>query len=179
VSSPPHTPELLRETFILSRSWLEQSGHSEQGFALGYYDDAYLRQCRLHVLRNASSELVAFANQLPIYHGLRQSSVDLIRFRPDVNGAMPVLIANLLMQMHGAGEYDSFDLGFVPLAKIDTKAAAIARRLATGRFSAAGLEQFKGKFEPQWQPQYLAYDGDLVDLAALFTRLQKAMRVEP
>jgi lysylphosphatidylglycerol synthetase-like protein (DUF2156 family) len=179
VSQPPHSRELLRETSILSRSWLERAGHTEQGFALGYYDETYMQTSTLHLLRDANGGLVAFANQLPVYHGLRQATVDLIRFQPDVDGAMPVLIANLLIHLQSTGEYDNFDLGFVPLAKMETKSVAIARRLAAGRFSAAGLEQFKGKFEPQWQPQYLAYDGDLVDLAALFTRLQKALRVEP
>jgi len=178
IAYPPHNETLLRQTAALSQLWLQRAGHTEQGFALGFYDESYLQECTLHLLRNGSGELVAFTNQLPIYNDLRQTTVDMIRFRPDVNGAMPVLIAHILAGLSEAGQFNTFDLGFVPLAKVENVVAKIARRLAVGRFSAAGLEQFKDKFRPEWQPQFLAYDGDLVDLAALFTRLQKAMKVE-
>lgn len=174
---PPHSPELLREMKALSDAWLARAGHSEQGFALGYFDEAYLQECTMHLLRRESGELVAFANQLPVFNGLAQATVDLIRFLPDVNGAMPVLMAEIITGLQKDGLYRAFDLGFVPLAKVDNVVANIARRLAASRFSAAGLEQFKDKFRPDWQPQFLAYEGDFVDLAVLLSRLQKALQV--
>jgi lysylphosphatidylglycerol synthetase-like protein (DUF2156 family) len=176
VSDPPHHISLLAETKVLSDTWLRRAGHTEQGFALGYYDMGYLRGCRLHVLRDQEGQLVAFANQLPTYNHSPQATVDLIRFNPDVNGAMPTLIAHVITDLAKSDTYQTFDLGFVPLAKLDSPLATIARLLTAGRFSAVGLEQFKGKFKPEWQAQYLAYDGDLIDLTALITRLEKAMR---
>jgi lysylphosphatidylglycerol synthetase-like protein (DUF2156 family) len=177
ISSPPHAISLLAETKVLSDRWLQRAGHTEQGFALGYYDMDYLKGCQLHLLRDAEGQLVAFTNQLPTYNRLPQTTVDLIRFEPEVNGAMPTLIAHVIAGLAHT-DYKTFDLGFVPLAKLDSPLANVARLLTVGRFSAAGLEQFKGKFKPDWQPQYLAYDGDLIDLTALITRLEKAMRVQ-
>ncbi len=178
VATPPYSTELLAETRSLSDAWLERAGHKEQGFAMGYYDESYLQTCALHLLRNETGELVAFANQLPVFNNLTHATVDLIRFRPDTDGAMPVLIACIIKQLSKDPRYTTFDLGFVPLATVENIAATIARRIAAGRFSAAGLEQFKRKFRPQWQPQYLAYNGDLIDLTILLSRLQKVMKDE-
>jgi lysylphosphatidylglycerol synthetase-like protein (DUF2156 family) len=175
-SLPPHSGQLLSETTALSNSWLKRGHHSEQSFVLGYYDVSYLRQCRLHTLRGADGQLVAFANQLPTYNYNSQATVDLIRFKPDAEGAMPMLVMELIKQLHTEGTYKYFDLGFVPLAKVETPIANLARRLAAGRFSAAGLEQFKGKFKPDWHANYIAYDGSPVDLPAILANLNKALK---
>lgn len=178
ISYPPHDTSLLKETSKLSDDWLQRAGHKEQGFALGYYSTNYLQNGLLHLLRDSSGGLVAFANQLPSYNDSRQATTDLIRFQPDIKGVMPVLIARFIESLAKDSRFDSFDLGFVPLAKIDTKTASLARRLSASRFSAGGLEQFKDKFKPDWQPQYLAYDGDLIDLTMLISRLEEVMRVQ-
>ena len=175
---PPHSTDLLKELAVVSNKWLGHDGRSEQGFAMGYYDENYLQDCTLHLLRDADGRLVAFTNQVPMFNDLHQTTIDLIRFVPDVDGAMPSLLANMLFHLHEEGRYRKFDLGFVPLAQMDNNLAKLARTLGNNRFSAAGLEQFKNKFAPDWQPDYLAYDGDLVDLTALLARLEKVMKAE-
>ncbi len=97
---------------------------------------------------------------------------------PDVDGAMSILLMFILRRLHELGGVKTFDLGFVPLAKLDSPLAAIAKRLAGRRFSVAGLEQFKNKFDPDWQPNYIAYDGDLVDLALVLANLEAALKVQ-
>lgn len=173
---PPYSPEVMRALREVSDAWLTRAGHTEQGFALGYFDAAYLQRCRLHVLRDRGGQIVAFTNQLPTYNANRQATVDLIRFLPDVQGAMPVLTMQLIGRLAAEAEFATFDLGFVPLAKLEGAVPAIARLIGAGRFSAAGLEQFKSKFKPEWRPQYLAYDGDIVDLAGVLANLERVLK---
>jgi lysylphosphatidylglycerol synthetase-like protein (DUF2156 family) len=172
---PPHSRQLLAELHAVSDAWLTIDGHEERGFALGYFDEDYLQQCRLHLLRDTTGRLIAFANELPVFHELRQATVDLIRYIPDARRAMPVLLLHTITVLADDGRYDYFDLGFVPLAQVKSRVATLARTLGAGRFSAAGLEQFKNKFDPIWQPNYAAYDGDIGDLAMVALRLEKAM----
>jgi lysylphosphatidylglycerol synthetase-like protein (DUF2156 family) len=172
---PPHSHQLLAETFQLSTHWLQRSGHSEQSFALGYYDADHLQQCRLHILRDKDSRMIAFANQLPTFNNNPQATVDLIRFEPNADGAMPAVIMHILETLYTEGSFTRFDLGFVPLAGVENPVVTLARRLAAGRFSAAGLEQFKSKFNPEWEENFIAYDGDYIDLAAILRNLDKAM----
>jgi phosphatidylglycerol lysyltransferase len=181
VALPPHDASLLAEVKLVSDTWLERAGHSEQGFALGYFDTDYLQRCRLHVLRDDQGRLVAFTNELPTYGTVTQKTIDLIRFLPDVDGAMPVLIMHLITRLYQSGSVQTFDLGFVPLAKVDSTIATLARRLTQSRFSAAGLEQFKDKFRPNWQTNYIAYDGersDIVDLAIVLANLENALKLD-
>jgi lysylphosphatidylglycerol synthetase-like protein (DUF2156 family) len=72
-----------------------------------------------------------------------------------------------------------FDLGFVPFAKARGPLLSIAKAVATDRFSAKGLEQFKNKFRPSWEPNYLAYEGDIADLAVIALNIEKAMEPMP
>jgi lysylphosphatidylglycerol synthetase-like protein (DUF2156 family) len=176
-ASPPHNYRVLNELRAVSDAWLASNGHEERGFALGYFHENYLQQCRLYLLRTTSGQLVAFANELPVFHDLRQTTVDLIRYIPDAQRAMPVLLLHILTALGEQGRYDYFDLGFVPLAQVKNRIAALARALGADGFSAAGLEQFKNKFDPLWQPNYAAYDGDIGDLAIVALRLEKAMEL--
>lgn len=174
ISQPPHSDDLIRKIRQVSESWLHNGGHQERSFALGYFNEAYLRQCRLHYLTDAG-QVVAFANQLPNFRPNQPATVDMLRYANDANDAMPFLILKIIE--HNV-EHQYFDLGFVPFA--DTKGAlqTIAKTLSAGRFSAKGLEQFKNKFDPLWQPNYLVYDGDLADLALITLNLERAMETD-
>jgi lysylphosphatidylglycerol synthetase-like protein (DUF2156 family) len=44
------------------------------------------------------------------------------------------------------------------------------------QIAAAGLEQFKGKFKPSWRKNYIAYDGDLADLATITLGIEDVMQ---
>lgn len=173
-SQPPHAPELLQAMRLVSDAWLAQGGHQERAFALGYFDPAYLNACVLHYLHDESGKLVAFVNQLPTYGSVTTATIDLLRYVPEAQDAMPYLLAQVIEAVQQEGRR-MFDLGFVPFAATTGAVARIGAVLSTGKFSAKGLEQFKNKFDPAWQPNYIAYDGDLADLAAIALNLEKAM----
>ncbi len=175
---PPLAYLLTQNLQHVSDQWLKRGGHQEEGFALGYFDIEYLHRCRLHVLKNKYGNVVAFVNELPVYNGLPQTTIDMIRYVEDAPNANNYLFLKMLQQLSSEKEFKYFDIGFVPLAQMKGRLASIARRLGADRFSAAGLEQFKNKFEPDWQENFIAYDGDLGDLALIAIHLEKAMAVE-
>lgn len=166
LACPPHSRQLMSELRGVSKTWLNTSGHQERGFALGYFDERYLQECRLHLLRD-SHRLIAFANELPVYNNLSTATIDLMRFLPEANHAMPVLLALAIEQLGSEGK-TQFDLGYVPLAAPDAKLqqviSAFGQILMSEAVSAKGLERFKNKFSPDWASNYLAFDGDWIDL---------------
>lgn len=176
LSAPPHSPETLNQLKTISDAWLSIGGHAERGFALGYFDNNYLNECRIHYLMDAAGKIIAFTNEAPQFNPGQTVTVDLLRYMPEFNNTMPYLIYSAissLAEIKNPPRY--FDLGFVPFAKASDPVLAIAKALAGDRFSFEGLEQFKNKFDPHWQPNYLAYDGDLADLAVIALNLEKAM----
>jgi phosphatidylglycerol lysyltransferase len=177
VSMPPHQASLIAECKAISDAWLNSGGHSERGFALGYFDDRYLSQCVVHYLTDTSGTPVAFVNILPAFTTLQTATIDLLRFLPDHDGTMPYLLYSVIAQLKTESSVRSFDLGFVPFAVTDNRVVQIAKLVGGKRFSSKGLEQFKNKFDPMWEPNYLAYDGDLADLTQIAANLDRAMRL--
>lgn len=178
-SASPHSKALLQQLKVVSESWLTKAGHHERAFALGYFDDHYLQKCDIHYLKDGSGKIVAFTNQLPAFKSLPTVTADLLRYLPDATDAMPYLLYKTIERIsEQSPDYKYFDLGFVPFAKLERPIVAIARTLSAGRFSARGLEQFKNKFNPEWQPNYMAYEGDLADLALIAINLEKVMDLD-
>jgi lysylphosphatidylglycerol synthetase-like protein (DUF2156 family) len=174
-SLPPHSAVFLRQLKTISEAWLTKEGRIERGFALGHFDEEYLQNCVIHYLHDSSGEVLAFTNQLPQFGKIQTVSVDLMRYLPDTNSAMPYLLYKAVESISENPDYIYFDLGFVPFAKAEGLLLSIARTLSGNRFSAQGLEQFKNKFNPDWHPNYMAYDGDLTDLAVIALNLERAM----
>jgi phosphatidylglycerol lysyltransferase len=175
----PHSPSLMADLHRVSDAWLQRQHHVERGFALGYFDESYLQHCRLHLLRDENGELIAFTNELPVYNSLPVATIDLMRFLPDHGHAMPALLAHTIQQLHEEGGKQTFDLGFVPLASPAARTEQLVRQL--GQFllseavSAQGLEQFKNKFEPAWANNYMAFDGDWIDLVHVSRQLDSLL----
>jgi lysylphosphatidylglycerol synthetase-like protein (DUF2156 family) len=179
VSQPPHTRSLIREIRTVSDSWLKKAGRIERGFALGYFDVSYLQNCQIHFLRDQAGKVVAFTNQLPQLIPSTTATIDLIRYLPEANNTMPYLLFKMIEDISIKDpSCKLFDLGFVPFARARGPLLAIAKTFSAGRFSSRGLEQFKNKFKPDWRPNYMAYEGDLADLALVALNLEKAMEQE-
>lgn len=176
-SSPPHSRQFMEQLKQASDSWLAKDGRQERGFALGYYNEAYLQKCVIHFLKDDQGRLAAFTNQIPQLKENGSITVDLLRHLPEAGEAMPFLLYKTIEKI-GSENYKQFDLGFVPFAATDDALAKVIKSVSTGRFSAKGLEQFKNKFDPDWQPNYLAYDGDLADLALVALNIERAMDVK-
>jgi phosphatidylglycerol lysyltransferase len=177
-STPPHSQALLTDCAEVSNMWLRRGGRREQSFAMGYFDVTYLNNCRLHYVTNTAGAVVAFNNELPVFNGT-QATIDLLRYRNDEPSAMPYLLKSYIAQLHKEERFTHFDLGFVPLAQLPSRSARLARAITSLRYSAAGLEQFKNKFRPDWRKQYVVTNGDLLDLTALAVKIEVALKYDP
>ncbi len=159
--------ELLPELEKVSRAWLAEKGGQEKGFSLGFFDSQYLARCPLAVVYRGS-EMVAFAN---LWEGAEKEelSVDLMRHTAEAPGAvMDYLFTRLLLLGKEQG-YRWFNLGMAPLSGLDhpgrsplwSRLGAALYRHGEAFYHFRGLRQYKNKFEPRWEPRYLAAPGGL------------------
>lgn len=175
---------LIRRLRVVSSAWLRAGKISEKGFAMGYFNGAYLRRCRLAVVISPKARIEAFANLVPVFQS-REASVDLIRFAPEAPGnSVDFLIASLIVRSGEEG-YERFDLGLAPLAGlersapgragIETRALSILRSRGGFLYGFSGVERFKAKFDPEWQDRYVAYAANPYAAARVAIALNKAM----
>jgi phosphatidylglycerol lysyltransferase len=173
-SLPPHNKKFLSQLRLTSDAWLNHAGHKERGFALGYFDMHYLQNCKIHYLLDDIGKIIAFTNQVPSYNQLDTATIDLLRYYPNTE-SMAYLLYETINNIGTDNKIKKFDLGFVPFAKASGPLQSIAKTFSAQRFSSKGLEQFKNKFDPEWLPNYLAYDGDIGDLAIIALNLERLM----
>lgn len=146
----------------VSDAWLAAGGHRERTFTLGHFDADYLRSTPIVAVIDAKGTVQAFANLLPSYQSL-DGSFDLMRRRPEaVNGVMDYLFVALIERFRAAG-YAGMNLGLAPLSGAGTGGGLADRVMRTlyqhggTAFRFAGLRAFKQKWQPRWEPRYLAY----------------------
>jgi lysylphosphatidylglycerol synthetase-like protein (DUF2156 family) len=177
VSPPPHNKTFLADLRKVSDAWLAAGRHKERGFALGYFDKAYLQKCKIHYLKDSDGRIIAFTNEVPRYGKVRTATIDLLRYYPETD-SMAFLLYSVIENIGKDQAIKHFDLGFVPFTGASGPLQAIAKSVSADRFSAKGLEQFKNKFDPVWEPNYLAYDGDVADLAVVALNIEKVMELD-
>jgi phosphatidylglycerol lysyltransferase len=160
-------PALMDELRAVSDAWLEIKAGREKGFSLGRFDERYLAEFDIAVLRHEGA-IIAFANLLRSA-GKHELSVDLMRYRPHVSKSlMDALFANILLYGKKEG-YTWFSLGAAPLSGlVDHPLASTWNRIGTliyrrgdELYNFEGLRAFKQKFDPVWTPQYLACRGGI------------------
>jgi len=172
-------PAVLDELRVVSDDWRREKAAAEKGFSLGFFDPHYVRRFPVAVVE-AHGSIQAFASVWP-GPGDVELSVDLMRHRRDApKGVMDAVFVHLLHwgKEHG---YQRFVLGMAPLSGFETSPVApLWARLGgflyahgEGLYNFQGLRAYKEKFDPTWEPRYLAYPGGLAlprilaDVAAL------------
>ena len=152
----------------VSDAWLSHKRAREKGFSLGFFDEAYLRECPVAVVRDAAGKIVAFAN-LWLSGEHEEMSVDLMRYCESApRGVMDYIFVTLMRWGREEG-YAWFNLGMAPLAGLQRRALAPAWSrigalvFAHGEhfYNFRGLRQYKDKFDPVWSPRYLAVSNGL------------------
>ncbi|MBB4040110.1 phosphatidylglycerol lysyltransferase [Microvirga flocculans] len=157
---PAHLPELKR----VSDTWLGERGAGEKGFSIGFWSESYLSRFDVAVIRR-EGRILAFAN---IWYGRPggEITVDLMRYVPDVPGIMDLLFVNLMQEGKARG-FRWFNLGMAPLSGLSDhrlapswhKIAAFLARNGERFYGFKGLRAYKEKFNPVWEPRYLACPG--------------------
>jgi phosphatidylglycerol lysyltransferase len=162
--SPPIAPAIVQELRAISDEWLQQMQGSEKKFSLGWFEETYLRDCELAVVRSPTGQSIAFTNVITQYQ-LNEATIDLMRHRTAIeNGTMDFLFISLLKHLKEQG-YDGLNLGLSALSGVGETERS--RRLEKGirylhehlnRFyNFKGLHAYKAKFQPRWEPRYLVY----------------------
>jgi len=159
-----HLPELER----ISAAWLKEKSTREKGFSLGFFDPNYLERLPIALVRGPEGEIVAFANIWPGAPG-EEVSIDLMRHTGQAPpGIMDYLFVELMLWGRQQG-YGWFNLGMAPFSGLEGRTIApLWSRLGTLVFrhgehfyNFQGLRSYKDKFEPVWEPRYLACPGGL------------------
>jgi phosphatidylglycerol lysyltransferase len=169
---PPHDPTLLAQVKEVSDEWLQIPGRRERSFSLGYFNQDYLNEFPLAVLREPAGRIIAFANEVRSYRP-GEATIDLMRHRLEApNATMDYLFIALMLALKDAG-YRTFNLGMAPYAGVgDEPGASLEERAAhelaehITRFgSYKGMRDYKAKFEPEWEDRFLIYQGGPLGLA--------------
>lgn len=171
IHEPGEAP--LEDLQAISSAWLQGKNVREKGFSLGRFSPSYLARFRIVVVR-FEGRPVAFANLLEC-ETRAVASLDLMRVLPDAPKlAMEFLMLGLIQHYQAQG-YAKFSLGMVPLAGLQTrKGTPLPLRLGALLFDRGenfynfqGLRRFKDKFQPHWEPRYLAVPAGLDPWVAL------------
>lgn len=169
VVPPPSEPPLLAALKEISDDWLRDKHVAEKRFSLGRFDEAYLARFPCALARDAAGRIVAFANLLEGPRG-EELSVDLMRYshrRQEALGAHSVMdYLFLRLMQHGKERgFTRFNLGMAPLASVGEerwarpfeKLAHLFFRHGEHWYNYQGLRRYKEKFDPVWEPRYMAY----------------------
>lgn len=165
----------------ISDAWLEGKNTREKGFSMGSFEPGYLQYFPVGLVR-CQENIVAFAS---IWQSgdTQELSVDLMRHRIDApNGVMDYIFIEMMLWGRDQG-YHWFNLGMASLSGMEARnMAPLWHRFSNlvvhvgGHFyNFQGLRTYKEKFEPVWQPKYLAAPGGLslprtlADIAALIS----------
>ena len=160
-------PRLLPELRAVSDAWLAEKHTREKGFSLGSFQEDYIRRLPAALVRK-DGRIVAFGD-VWCGAGKEELSLDLMRHLPDAPGSvMEYLFVEVMLWGKQEG-YRYFDLGNVPLAGVEartvsplwSKAGAFVYRHGEHFYNFQGLRQYKEKFNPVWEPRYIACPGGL------------------
>ncbi len=153
---------LLPRLKQVSDAWMRDKKVREKRFSMGAFDPRYLVRTPMAVVWQGE-QVVAFAN-LFLSDTRQEASVDLMRHLPDgPTGIMDYLFVELMLWARQEG-YRWFNLGMAPLAGLQNRRQApLWNRfgaLVFGRgerfYNFRGLQRYKDKFDPEWEPRYMA-----------------------
>lgn len=181
ISLPPQKDGFLQQLRAVSDSWLQDTERTELAFSQGWFDEKELKEQTIATVENEEGKIVSFTNLIP-EHGPGDANFDLVRKTADApNGAMDFLFISLFQYLQEKG-CRSVNLGMAPLSGIENPenlqeqliklAYERLRRFAHYR----SLRSFKEKFDPEWQPNYLAYEA-MFDLIYFPAALEEVFKV--
>jgi phosphatidylglycerol lysyltransferase len=158
-------PTAMEDFRRISDEWLHSKNVREKSFSLGRYDERYLGNFPQAVVKR-DGHIIAYANIL-LGAENEEISLDLMRYTSDVpGGVMDFLFLNLMLWGKEQG-YHWFSLGMAPLSGLESHAlaplwsrvGAVVFRHGEHFYNFQGLRQYKQKFDPVWEPRYLASPG--------------------
>lgn len=171
--APEALPEVMDELQSVSDTWLATHKAAEKGFSLGTFERDYIAAGPVAVIR-LDGRIVAFAT-LMTASSSGDAFIDLMRHVPGVHrGMMDLLFVKIMETLKGQG-FQTLNLGMAPLAGLSDNRRApawnhLARQIyehGERFYNFRGVRAFKEKFDPDWQPRYLAVAGQGLPILSL------------
>ncbi|MFT8547977.1 bifunctional lysylphosphatidylglycerol flippase/synthetase MprF [Liquorilactobacillus satsumensis] len=159
---PPFAHEEIQELKKVSDSWLDSQ--EEKGFSLGFFDEYYLNQAPIAVIRDAQGQVVAFASLMP--SGSKKIlSIDLMRHLKEAPSGIMDKIFISLFEYGKENGYEYFNMGMAPLSNvgrseysfIEERAAHLIYEYGYHFYGFQGLRSYKNKYVTKWHSKYTAY----------------------
>ncbi len=177
--------ELAGQIRRISRKWTADKGLPEMGFTLGGLDELNDPDIRCLIAVGADREVHGITSWMPVYASGRPIgwTLDFMRRNTEpgaFSGVMEFLIATAALTFREEGA--SFvSLSAVPLARLDRGGQPSAPQDLLTMIASTiepvygfqSLLRFKAKFQPAYQPLYLAYP-DPAALASIATAIGRA-----
>lgn len=166
-------PAVLDELEAVSDAWLSAHNAAEKGFSLGTFDRLYIASGPVAVIR-LDGRIVAFAS-LMTAASKGDAFIDLMRHIPGVHRGMMDLLFVKIMEALKTKGFQSLNLGMAPLAGLSGNSRApawnhVARQIfehGERFYNFRGVRAFKEKFDPDWQPRYLAVASQRLPILSL------------
>ena len=165
----PLMPDLER----VSAAWLATRRTREKGFSVAAFDRDYLATQSFALVRRRG-DLIAFAS-IMASADRGEATTGLMRHVAGVSPyTMEFLFVSLILALKEDG-YGTLSLGTAPLSGLVPtplglrwyRLAHLIWRHGSLLYNFQGLRTFKGKFDPVWEPRYLAVSGSMGPFFAL------------
>ena len=162
VVPPGEVAALIPQLREVSDAWLEGHAGGEKAFSLGAFRSRYVSEFPVALVR-WEGRIVAFATLWTVA-SKEAFSIDLMRYvEAGPRNIMDYLFVEL-MAWGAAQGYVAFDFGMAPLSGLDDRPLApmLSRvgRLIFDRgeevYNFQGVRRYKDKYDPLWQPRYIA-----------------------
>lgn len=169
--APAAAGEVMPAIEEISDAWLVARKTREKGFSVAAFDRDYLAIQSMAVV-SLEGTPIAFAS---VMMAGQDATVGLMRHISDVSAyTMEFLFTSLLLALKDT-ECRALSLGTAPLsgltrAPLGSRWSGVAQLLwrhGTPLYNFKGLRTFKGKFDPAWEPRYLAVSGSFGPYMAL------------
>ncbi len=180
VHTPPIKDGLLQKLKSVSDEWLKETEREEIVFSQGMFVWEELKLQTIITVENHEEKIIAFLNIIPDY-AKGEGTYDLIRKTSDApNGIMDFILVELFNYLKKQN-YSSVNLGLAPMSGLNDphtfpeKSMKFAYEKIKAFSHYKGLREFKEKFSPRWNNQYLIYshDYDLLSLPTVLTNVIK------
>ena len=151
----------------ISEEWLKSKQGHEKGFSLGFFSEEYICNFKIAVVER-NGEIEAFAN-VWTSAGKNEVSPDMMRYMDNApSDTMEFLFLNLMLWAKTQG-YAYFDLGMAPLSGIKRgphgplwgRTAEMLYEHGNAFYNFQGLRHYKEKYNPVWEPRYVAVPHEL------------------
>ena len=171
--APGKVEPLLPELARISAAWLAQRNIREKGFSVACFAPDFVAEQQVALLYQDVKPM-AFATIMSTARG-KEAALGLMRHLPEApRYAMEFLFVQLILQLKEQS-YCTLDLGMSPLSGLDVHPLTSRwnrighwfERNSRPLYNFHGLRAFKAKFNPNWEPRYLAASGMLGPYLAL------------